>query len=998
MCRLCRGILVLTWLGLVLAPTSVHAQASITGVVKDTSGAVLPGVTVEAASPALIEKVRTGVTDGTGQYRIEDLRPGIYSVTFTLNGFSIVKREDIELTGSFTATVNTELKVGTVEQTITVTGETPLVDVQSARREQVLNNDVLTAIPSVRNYNALLPLVPGITTGTNDVFVGPIITLFSFHGGPSSEGRVLLDGIIQGNVYGGNSVSNYVADIGNSEEVSFTTSGGLGEAETAGALMNIVPRTGANAFNGSFFASGSNSAMQGSNYTQALKDAGLNAPNPLTKAYDVDGAFGGPIRKDRLWYFGNVRAQGTTRYVTNLYYNKNAGDPTKWTYDPDVSRQAYSDRTWDTAGLRLTWQVTPRNKVSLYWDEQPICLRCTGSTAINQSPDPLTSPEAQGISILSPQRVQQVSWKSPVTSRFLLEGGLGTYFLRWDKERPDNVTRGLVRVTEQCTAGCSANGNIPGLTYRSDQWTNNWGQAYNPRASLSYITGAHSMKFGYQGFFGLDQNSSTNTASLSYRVNNAVPNQLTMFGDPIVRLPRVTQTSLYAQEQWTRGRLTLQGAVRYDHASSHFLDQQAGPTRFIPVPLMFPAQDGVEGYQDITPRAGVAYDVFGNGRTAVKLNVGKYLAPASVSGIYINTNPLLLISSQVTRSWIDANGNWVPDCNLLNPAAQDLRASGGDLCGAMSNQNFGRNVLSTTYDPALLKGWGVRPSDWNFGVSVQHQVVPRVSAEVGYYRRWDHNFIVTDNRAVGPADFNSFCITEPSDARLPSGGGSPICGLYDVNPAKFGQVDNFVTLASNYGNQTQYWHGVDVTVNARALKDVTVQAGFSNGQTVTDNCEVRTALPEIATLNPYCHVASGFLPQVRGLASYTIPKVDVQIGATFQTKLVFPVGLAANYTVANAAVAPSLGRNLAGNVPNVTVNLVAPGTLEGNRVNQIDLRVAKIVRFGRTRTTIGLDLYNVLNSDAVLAYNQAFILGGAWLTPTSVLTARLARLNVDIRF
>ena len=186
----------------------------------------------------------------------------------------------------------------------------------------------------------------------------------------------------------------------------------------------------------------------------------------------------------------------------------------------------------------------------------------------------------------------------------LIEVGLGTYFVRWDKERPDNVTSGLVRVTEQCTAGCAINGNVPGLNFRAEQWTNNWGQAYNPLASISYVTGAHSLKFGYQGFIGIDQNSFTNTTNLAYRVNNGVPNQLTMYGDPIIRLPRAIQTSFYAQEQWTHGRLTLQGAVRYDRAGSHFLDEQVGPTRFIPTPLFFPRQDGVEGYQDLTPRAG----------------------------------------------------------------------------------------------------------------------------------------------------------------------------------------------------------------------------------------------------------------------------------------------------------------------------------------------------------------------------------------------------------
>jgi hypothetical protein len=741
--------------------------------------------------------------------------------------------------------------------------------------------------------------------------------------------------------------------------------------------------------------------MHGSNFTQALKDAGVRAPNPVTKVWDVNGAFGGPIVKDRLWYFGNLRTQGTTRYVANLYYNKNAGDPTKWTYDPDLSRQAFSDRTWENAGLRLTWQVTPKNKVNIYWDEQSICRSCTGATSVNQSPDPLTSPEAQGIGQISPQRVQQVSWSSPVTSRVLAEAGLGTLFGRWGNgsDERDERTRNLIRVTEQCTAGCAANGGIAGLNYRSVHWGSHWLGAYNWRAATSYVTGAHALKVGYQGYFGeADQTDFTNNHSLAYRVNNAVPDLITMYGDPFTRRPRTVTSAFYAQEQWTRGRLTLQGAVRFDRAWSYFLDQRVGPTRFIPDALVFPKQDGVEGYQDITPRMNAAYDLFGNGKTAIKVNLGKYLAPASVGGIYSDTNPVLRLSTNVTRSWVDANQNWTPDCDLLNRGAQDLRATGGDLCGAVSNQNFGRLVFSNTYDPALLGGWGVRPSNWSFGLSVQHEVLPRVSVEVGYFRRWDQNFTVTDNRTVSPADFNTFCVTAPGDARLPGGGGSRICDLYDVSPAKFGLVDNFITNAGNYGDQSQRWQGVDVNVNARIRQGLTVQGGTSTGQTVTDNCEIRAALPEIAPLNPYCHVATGFLTQARGLATYTIPRADVQIGATFQSKLVVANGLAANYTVTNAAIAPSLGRSLAGNRPSATVNLVAPGTLYGDRVNQIDVRAAKPLRFGRMRTTFGVDVYNVLNSAAVLTYNQSFIAGGAWLTPTSVLTARLARVNVDIRF
>ena len=299
MSRLMRRIATAIALG-VLAPAAAHAQASIAGVIKDGSGAVLPGVTVEAASPALIEQDSRGCSDGTGPDRIQNLRPGTYTVTFTLTGFSISKREGLELVGSMTATVNAELRIGSVQETITVTAESPVVDLQSARREQVLKSDVLTTMPGVRNWNTMVILVPGMATDRNDVLTGPTDSLFSMHGGPSTEGRINLGGMQIGNGAGGGGQSNFLADIGNAEEVTFITSGALGEAEVGGPTMNIVPKVGGNSYKGSFFVNGANSALQGSNYTTALKNAGLTAPNSPIKAYDIDGGVGGPIRKDGL--------------------------------------------------------------------------------------------------------------------------------------------------------------------------------------------------------------------------------------------------------------------------------------------------------------------------------------------------------------------------------------------------------------------------------------------------------------------------------------------------------------------------------------------------------------------------------------------------------------------------------------------------------------------------------------------------------------------------
>src|SRR5688500_8088165 len=323
----------MTWMvcaALLMVPTVAWAQATITGTAKDVSGAVLPGVTVEASSPALIERVRSVVTDSTGQYRIVDLRPGTYTVTFALPGFSTVKREGVELSGQFNATIDAALPVGALEEAVTVTGESPVVNLESARREQVVNRELLSSIPSARTYQTMIGLAPGVNTGGSQDVGGlnsPATRTFAIHGGPQTEGRVMVDGMNAGAVRGGAGVSNYQVDVANSQELAYTLSGGLGEAETGGPTMNVVPRTGGNTFTGSFFFSGANSAMQGSNLTQELRDVGLRDPNELIKAWEVNGAFGGPLLRDRHWFCLSTERQITRLYVSGLYYNLNDGNP-----------------------------------------------------------------------------------------------------------------------------------------------------------------------------------------------------------------------------------------------------------------------------------------------------------------------------------------------------------------------------------------------------------------------------------------------------------------------------------------------------------------------------------------------------------------------------------------------------------------------------------------------------------------------------------------------
>jgi hypothetical protein len=969
--RLREILLVCAWLA--LAPAFAYAQASITGVVKDSSGAVLPGVTVEAASPALIEKVRTAVTDGTGQYRIENLRPGLYAVAFALAGFNTVKREGIELTGTFTATVNADLRVGALEETITVTGESPLVDVQGTTRQRVMDREVLDAIPSGRTAQNLAGLVPGITvSGGQDVggvgqqaVVGP-----SVHA--SGDTGITINGVSINVLGSSGTIAITRMNPAGTQEVVMDTAAVNAEQTGGGVRINQVPRDGGNTFNGTFFGDFVNHGMQGSNFTQALRDRGARSPNSINKSWDINPGFGGPITRDRLWFYVAAQSRGASQYVSGLFYDRNANNPNVWTFDPDLSRPVSNDPSQKDGQLRLMWQATPRNKIGLTWQESVACYCPETASTTNAI-------EAVEWRVYPMDRVALVDWTSPITSRLLLEAGGGLHpslsnILPWP-----GLTQPMIGVVEQST----------GLFYRGeDPQRDRYRTEHSilTRAAVSYITGAHALKVGMNHLSGFQTRDTFDLQTLTYRFNNGVPNQLTQHANPwFLRVNIDHSMGVFVQDKWTVRGLTFAYGARYDYYANSFPEQHVGPAILAPARnITFPEQKAL-AFHDVTPKMGAAYDPFGTGKTAIKVSLNKYVGVLGGEVLAVAPNPVNNLIVSTTRSWNDANRNFVPDCDLINTAAN------GE-CGAMANANFGKTVPGVTYDPDALRGWGHREFNWEFSAGVQQELLPRIAADVSYFRRWFGNFLVTDNLAVAPKDFDPFSITVPVDPRLPSGGGYVVSGLYNLNPAKFGvPASNLTTLSSKYGKQSRYWQGVDITINARPRAGLLLQGGTSTGRTVTDNCDIVGKLDNPSKL--YCHVTPAFLTQAKFLGSYTIPRVDVQVSATFQS-LPGPQILA-NYNAPNALVAPSLGRNLSGNAANVTVNLVAPGTMYGERMNQLDVRVGKIVRFVRARANLNASLYNALNANPVLTQNNNF---AAWQQPTSILLARFVKLGVQFDF
>ncbi len=1016
--------------GLLVVPSLAHAQ-SVAGIVRDASGGVLPGVAVEAASPALIEKTRTAITDSTGQYRITDLTPGTYTLTFTLPSFATVKREGLELSGAAVVPVNVEMRVGNLAETITVSTEAPVVDVQTSTKKQtVLSNDVLEALPASRGYGNLISTVPGIQQNQVDMGTNPRMTFFTAHGGRGNEGTVQVDSMNVGAAFNGGGVSEFGYPIQTASEVQVTVVGGLGEVDRGGPAFNIIPKTGGNRFSGQGFLSSAGDWAQGSNLDDELRAYGITDVPKLINNWDASFSMGGPILKDRLWFYGSLRTLGTIRDIPGFYGNKNAGNPNSWSYvaDPNLQERDASSKMIET--IRLTSQLSQRNKVSFYFDYQRPCAGSSYSADGKQCRNPGDGWTALngGFNSGSPEsgnvwddreKIVQGTWSSPLTSKLLLEAGASALYSNWGGQQPAGALMDFIPVVEldpragvpvplfAYRAPWSFFGNLYGLDQIHAVW----------RASATYVTGAHNLKIGYQAARQKEVQTRTavNSGISAYWFFNAFPIQLDQEMSNLQWSNRTRFDAFYVQDQWTKGRLTLQGALRYEHAWSWFPGGEngvLGTSRYNSAPIVFPETQGVRGFNDITPRMGAAYDVFGNGKTAFKASFSKYLQPANNESVFTSGNPAVSFANMTSRSWFDGNGNYVADCNLNNSAAN------GE-CGPWANQNFGKSTSGQTVNPAVLGGWGSRPYDWQLSLGLQHEIVPRISAEVSYNRRSWGNFYYVDNRAVAPSDYDKVTLTAPTNSKLPDGGGYPY-SFYLIKDNKFGQFDNYFTFASDYGDVKYYWQGFDYSMNARMMNGFTLQLGATTGHGVRDTCDVVNKLPETTYtvaggtgINQVaaCSADEVWQTNVRGLATYNIRKIDVLVSAVMRSvanaqpqtdqNAVASNGLSlnGNYDVTSAQVQAAIGRPLPGGAATQSVNLVLPGALYGPRINTLDFRFAKILRFGRTQTNVGLDLYNMFNSNTGTSFNQGYGTDGAlYLRPLTILNPRFLRFNVTVDF
>jgi hypothetical protein len=985
---------------LLLLPALAGAQAvtgTIAGVVRDTSGAVMPGVTVEASSPALIEKVRSVTTDGQGLYRIVDLRPGVYTVTFTLPGFSTLRREGVELTSSFTATVNADLRVGALEESITVSGEAPVVDTQNVRQQSTFARSTLDAIPTTKRLGQYATIIPGATYA-NATFQDVGGTQgeggqFAVHGQRAGDISQNFEGISSNQQAGG----VYSFNSQTFQEVVVETGGTSAEAVTGGVQLNIIAKDGGNTLSGSFSTALSGPDLQADNLTDELVERGLKTSQSIRKSYDTGGALGGPIVRDKLWFFTAHRWWGASRYIQGSYFNAAQGT---LFYEPDLDRVSHNNEYFKDSSLRLTWQAAPKHKVVFSYSIQDNCSCPFGLTGVGGVNAVKPAPESRAPHVYNPQYLPVVSWTFPATNRLLIESAASVQILNEDSRRQEYVSVNDIRVTDQglnIVYGSDANNNT-----WSGSYTRRFVTQYNSRAAVSYVTGTHSIKAGYAykrynlGRPGWYNDPHQINHARSYTFRNRVPVSVTIWNVPFEVIENTTNFGVFAQDQWTMRKLTLNLGLRYDSMNGAAPDQSLPAGIFVPA-RNFAAVKDVPNWKNLNPRLGATYDLFGNGRTAIKTSLGRYvpLATATVG------NPASQQAQSATRNWDDSffgpgdprTGNYVPDCDLANPALN------GE-CAARSDTTFGQvRAGNTRRADDARTGYNLQGYNWQGSVAVQQEIMPGMALNVGYFRTWYGAFLATDNQLWVPSDFGEYCITAPTDSRLGEFSGRQYCDLYDISPAKFGQTDNLVTQAEHYGKQTEVYNGVDVTLSWRFRQGGQFAGGLSVGRTATDSCftidSPQNERPDFCADTPPWSAGT----QVKFLVVYPLPWA-LQTSAIYQNIPGIPI--TAVYPATNAEIAPTLGRNLGacGTRPTCTstvnVDLIPPNTMFEDRLQQVDLRFSRLFQAGRTRIRANMDIANVFNASNVISVNQGY--GSQWMVPYEIMGGRLFKFSGTFDF
>jgi carboxypeptidase family protein len=932
---------------LLMSSVSAVAQSAITGLVKDASGAVIPGVSVEATSEALIERARTAVTDTQGRYTIIDLRPGTYKVVFTIQGFATFVASAIALPSDFTATVNADMKLGAVEESVTVAGQSPVVDVQNAQRTTVLDRDLLDAVPVARMYQAEGALAVGTKVSDQNVggaraAVNPRLTA---HMSVTKDTTIDVDGMKMNTLVGGGD-SHPDHNDAMSQEITVQTAALGAEVSAGGPHLNLIPREGGNRFSGATYAGYTNGSFQTNNLTQDLLDRGLRTPDAVDLIYDANASLGGPIKRDRLWFFGSYRNVGNNNIVANSFY-------------PDGSPGIYDQRVANYT-LRLTWQVNASNKITAYDDYQ---TKYVGHLYTSGADVVLAA--ARRPPVL--KYTDAIKWTSTVTSKLVFDVGWGTSVNAYREGYQPGVLR--TPFTPEWYGNASRVDivrNTTNLAAPPELGTYNF--RYMLVSSMNYITGSHALKAGLQWHIGDNRINRDANGDLTVRFRDGVPDSVIVYDTPARLHDRMNaDLGVYVQDSWTRKRLTINPGIRWEYFNSSIEAMAVEPGRFVPA-RSFAEMSNTPNWKNIAPRLGVVYDLTGDAKTAIKGSINRYNRNYTTD--FANRYDPLALQSD-TRNWSDCD--FLPGTSTCS--GRTLATSGDGVAqdneiGPSNNRNLG--ILATRRADPDIK----RPYDVEYSLGIVREVMKGVSVTGAWYRRDTYDIEQQINTLVTVNDFAAFTTASPLD-------GEPVT-VYNLNRSKQGLVDLLDTTTTDRSMARVGYNGVEVSFSARLPRGAHMFGGWSADRLINVACGSND--PNTFRYCDQSQYAIPFRHDFKFAGSYPLP-LDVQLGATLQSYAGLP--LAVNWSVP-ANLFPG------GRTQSVTVNLVPPGSKYLERWNQLDLSVRRVFRFGRIRLDGALDIFNALNSNVVLTENQNF--GSTLGQPQAVLQGRLLRISSQIKF
>ena len=972
---------------LLVIPGTVFGQSTITGVVQDSSGAVLPGVTVEASSDVLIERIRTVTSDGEGVYRIIDLRPGVYSVTFTLQGFNSYKRDGLILPSEFTATVNAELRIGSVEETVTVTAESPVVDTTTAVHTQVLDREAIDAIPTGRSIQGMAQLIPSISMTLPDTGGARAMqqTYMSTHGMTRSNNTVLVDGMMVNGLQLDGGVQSYFNDAMN-QEVSYQTSGITADTSAGGVRLNMIPREGGNRFSGDFKTSYRPGDWQSNNVTPRHVARDLKTATAIDRIIDATVAEGGPIVRNKLWFFASGRYNSVNTLVANTSF--------------DDGRKGVDDQFIKSALARLTWQMSPRHKLSAYFDEID---KFRGHDM--QSND---DPETAALRWFSPAyHTASVKWTSPVTSEVLLEAGWSSNLEYYTNSYQQGVEK--PRFSAEWFAGASRLENdLGGRTMAATSQQTQSPERQNVQASLSYVTGAHNAKFGLQLTWGdfwhtLDANGDL---TQQYRSNStgvrfSVPDSVVIRNTPLYYGERLNRDlGIYAQDSWRFKRVTVNGGLRWEAVKAQVLASESAAGRFVPTRTT-QAIEKLPDWKDIAPRLSAVYDLFGTGRTAVKYSLNRY-NQSRTTGIAANYNPFL--SRTQVLPWRDVNANDIAEGER---GCTGYPRVGCEIDFAGLPANFGI---------AALNEYGNYPRTWNLesAVEVQHELLPAFSVSFSWFRGEFHNLTTTINQSWSLADYTPYTFFDPLTgvpfevyARSLAASARPARNLDTFDPDRRQQYESF---------------GVDFRWRMPGGGQIFGGGGFERERVRTctapdDPNYLAPANIATGTVNTtefsgkrFCDDFQNSIPFKTGLkVSGTKPLpwgFDVSFalqsnqGPT-STRVMNVTRGVTRYSASCPSPCPAGQIIMPAGVfgqPSLIYYLEPERATFVERINQLDIKVSRTFRIGRVSALPFLEVFNLNNSDAIISYVTTNALSAAYLAPNSIMQARMYGIGVTTRW